>query len=191
MIPKIAVFASGNGSNAQNIAEYFNKRKTAIVDSFFTNNPKAYVIERAKALKIPYFIFNKQEFYHSEKIINLLKQRGIQYIVLAGFLWLIPQNILKEFSQRVINIHPALLPAYGGKGMYGQYVHKAVIKNKEKISGITIHIVNEEYDKGKILFQATCPVYPDDTPKTLEKRVHQLEYHYYPLIIEKLINNKI
>jgi len=182
----LAIFASGSGTNAENIIKYFFNDDFISVSSVFTNNPKAGVIERIKPYNIPVVIFNKDEF-HSKHILNLLCQLNIDVIILAGFLWLIPENIIVNFPNRIINIHPALLPAYGGKGMYGNHVHKKIIDNKETKTGITIHIVNKEYDKGKILFQAVCPVYSSDTIDTLANRVHLLEYTHFPSIIKAFI----
>ena len=145
---RIAIFASGSGSNAQKIMEHFKKHNEAEVAIVLTNNPEAYVLQRADNFEIPTHIFDKYEFYKTESVVSLLKSLEIDIIVLAGFLWLVPQNLLKAFPNKIINIHPALLPKYGGKGMYGDYVHKAVLENKEEESGITIHFVNEHFDEG-------------------------------------------
>ncbi len=187
----IALFASGNGTNVQQIAEYFKENKTILVSCVVVNRKKIFVIERAKKLGLECFYFNREDFYSSDKVLNLLKQRNIDYIILAGFLWLIPQNILSAYQQKIINIHPALLPKYGGKGMFGHNVHEAVIKNHEKESGITIHYVNQEYDKGDIIFQTKCKLTPEDTPDTLAEKIHLLEKEYFPQIIERVINNSI
>jgi phosphoribosylglycinamide formyltransferase 1 len=186
-VARIAVFASGSGSNAQRLAEYFKDSVVCEVSVIYCNNPDAYVLERAKLLGVPAVLFNRDTFYNNTSILNDLKSRQIDWIILAGFLWLIPDYILKSFPQRIINIHPALLPAYGGKGMYGMKVHEAVIAAGEKQSGITIHQVNEIYDKGDIIFQATCQVRPEDTPEKLAAKIHELEYEYLPMLIEKLI----
>ncbi len=186
-IPRIAVFASGSGSNAQRIAEYFAGTGVLEISAIYCNNPEAYVLERAKLLEIPTVLFNRGEFYTSSFVLDDLKTRKIDWIVLAGFLWLIPESILKAFPQRIINIHPALLPAYGGKGMFGMKVHKSVIAAGEKQSGITIHHVNEMYDEGDIIFQATCQVHGGDTPEMLAAKIHELEYEYFPVVIEKLV----
>jgi phosphoribosylglycinamide formyltransferase-1 len=186
---KIAIFASGSGTNARNIIEYFNAKKTAVVSCVLSNKSDAYVLERAQNLNIPTFTFNRQEFYETGKVLDFLVDKGINWIVLAGFLWLVPENIVDSFPGRIVNIHPALLPKHGGKGMYGLNVHKAVIENNEPETGITIHFVNKKYDEGSIIFQTRCRVESDDTPESLADRVHQLEYKYYPLIIEQLINN--
>ncbi len=184
----IAIFASGSGSNAEAIIKYFRNKGQDPVKIILTNNQNAYVIERAKKLSVPFYIFSKKEFYDSDAILKLLKDYKIDFIVLAGFLWLVPKNLLAEYKNRIVNIHPALLPSYGGKGMYGMRVHEAVVRNKESFSGITIHYVDEEYDHGSIIFQAKCIIDPDDTPEIVASKVHNLEYEYYPQIIEKLIN---
>jgi phosphoribosylglycinamide formyltransferase 1 len=182
---KIALFASGSGSNVENIAHFFKNNKYVQPYLVLCNNPKAFVINRAAKLNIPVLVFNKQQFYDTDFIIQQLKFNEIDIIVLAGFLWLIPPSLIEAFPNRIINIHPALLPKYGGKGMYGMKVHQAIIDNKEKESGITIHLVNEEYDKGKILFQAKCNVTPDDKAESVATKVHDLEYKHFPEQIEK------
>ena len=185
---KIAIFASGSGTNAQRIAEYFRMPSSSIcVELILSNNPGAYVLERGKALQIDCITFSREEFYKSDRIPLLLKEREIDFIVLAGFLWLVPDSILKAYSQKILNVHPALLPAYGGKGMYGMKVHEAVIANHDKESGITIHLVDEHYDKGQILFQAKCGIDDFDTPASLAEKIHKLEYAYFPKIIENYI----
>ena len=186
-VKRIAIFASGSGSNAQNIIEYFADNKNIIVDSVWTNNPSAYVLERAKKCGIDSFIFSREEFKSTLFVVEKLKNRNINLIVLAGFLWLIPSNLIQNF--RIINIHPALLPKYGGKGMYGMNVHQAVVENKEIESGISIHFVNEKYDEGEIIFQAVCPVIPSDSPEDVAEKVHQLEYKHFPEVIEKVLIN--
>jgi phosphoribosylglycinamide formyltransferase-1 len=184
---KIAIFASGSGTNAQNIIEYFGNKKTAEVSYVLSNKKDAYVLKRAQNYNIPVHTFERYEFYETDRILNFLKEKGIDWIILAGFLWLIPENIVDSFTNRIINIHPALLPKFGGKGMYGLNVHKAVLDNKEKETGITIHYVNKKYDEGNIIFQTKCRVDESDTPESLAQKVHKLEYKYYPEIIEKLI----
>ncbi|MDR0972094.1 MAG: phosphoribosylglycinamide formyltransferase [Bacteroidales bacterium] len=184
---KIALFASGNGTNVQQIAEYFKNNDNVKIDILIVNRKDAFVIERAKKLKIDYTYYNRENFYNSTKLLNQLKERKIDLIVLAGFLWIIPQNIIENYNNRIINIHPALLPKYGGKGMYGENVHKAVIENKEKESGITIHYVNDKYDEGEIIFQARCIVDEKDTPQMLAEKIHKLEKQYYPKVIEDII----
>jgi phosphoribosylglycinamide formyltransferase-1 len=183
----IAIFASGSGSNAENISRFFSHHAEAEVSLILTNKPDAAVIERAKKLGIPCCVFNRDEFYDTGRVIDELKKFDIDLVVLAGFLWLIPSNLLQNFPQRIINIHPALLPNYGGKGMYGSKVHQAVIDNHERESGITIHFVNEEYDAGDIIFQARCTVDADDTAESLAGKVHELEYRYFPEVIEKTL----
>lgn len=179
----LAIFASGNGSNAENIVKYFKDNSNINVKLILTNNPYAGVIERLKKYNSNVEVFNKTDFYDNNIVLETLKQNNIDVIILAGFLWLVPKKIIDFYNERIINIHPALLPKYGGKGMYGIHVHKKVIENREKYSGITIHLVNEEYDKGKILFQATCNVNSTDTPETLAEKVHQLEYQFFSQII--------
>jgi len=182
---RIAIFASGSGTNAQKIIEYFSASKDVVVDSLWSNNENAYALIRAEKLGIETFTFDSDEFYRSNEILDRLYDHRIDMIVLAGFLWLVPRNLTELFT--VINIHPALLPKYGGKGMYGANVHKAVLASKDKESGITIHQVNQDYDKGKIIFQATCPIMPKDTPETLAVRIHELEHQHYPRVIEEAL----
>ncbi|MFH1120881.1 MAG: phosphoribosylglycinamide formyltransferase [Bacteroidota bacterium] len=184
---RIAIFASGSGSNAEHIAEYFTKGNLAKVEAIYCNNPKAYVIQRATRLNIPLILFDREKFYGEETILRDLLARKTDLIVLAGFLWLIPGNIIRAYRDRIVNIHPALLPEYGGKGMFGMAVHEAVIDAGETESGITIHLIDEVYDKGKILLQAKCPVLPGDTPETLAEKVHRLEYEHFPKVIEKML----
>lgn len=185
---KIAIFASGSGSNAENIIIFFAKNPKIGVDSVFSNVSDAFVLERAKKYNIPTFTFNRNELKQPEFVLAKMKERGIDFIVLAGFLWLMPDSIIQAFPNKIINIHPALLPAYGGKGMYGAKVHEAVIAAKEKKSGITIHYVNEHYDDGAIIFQATCEITPQDTPDTLAAKIHELEYKYFPEVIESVVD---
>lgn len=182
---RIAIFASGSGTNAQKIIEYFSASKEIFVDSLWSNNENAYALIRAEKLGIETFTFDSDELYRSNEILDKLYDHRIDMIVLAGFLWLVPRSLTELFT--VINIHPALLPKYGGKGMYGTAVHKAVLSAGETESGITIHMVNQEYDKGDIVFQAKCPVLPGDTPDTLAARIHELEYQHYPRVIEELL----
>lgn len=184
---KLALFASGNGSNAQRIAEYFRNSGEIRIELILSNKPDAFVLERAFALGIPSVVFNREDFYTTHKVTPILKQKCIDWIILAGFLWMIPQDILEIWSGRIINIHPALLPSYGGKGMYGMKVHEAVISAGETESGITIHHVNDKYDEGEIIFQAKCPVLPGDTAESLAAKVHQLEYEHFPRVIETVI----
>lgn len=154
-----------------------------------SNKPDAFVLERAKNHGIRTYIFNRQQFYETDLISGLLEKNGVTFIVLAGFLWLVPDAILNAYPRRILNIHPALLPKYGGKGMYGMKVHEAVLRSGDPESGITIHYVDEHYDEGSIVFQAKCPVLPGDTPETLASRIHELEYRHYPEIIEKTIRS--
>jgi phosphoribosylglycinamide formyltransferase-1 len=186
----IAIFASGSGTNAQRMIEYFSPIIDINISVLLTNKKNAGVIERAEKLDVPIRIFDREEFYFSNNIVDFLQKESIDWLILAGFLWLIPENLLKKFSERIVNIHPALLPKYGGKGMYGTNVHRAVIDAKEKVSGITIHYVNEEYDKGNIIFQASCTVDETDTPETLAAKIHELEYKHFPVVMENLILNK-
>jgi phosphoribosylglycinamide formyltransferase-1 len=185
----IAIFASGSGSNAENIIRYFSNKNSARVSLVLSNKAEAYVLKRAAALNVDSVFFERKELYENQKVLDYLSRFKIDFIVLAGFLWLIPGNILSGYKKRIVNIHPALLPAYGGKGMYGEAVHKAVIANHEIVSGITIHYVNNLYDEGDIIFQAECTVDPSDTPETLAAKVHILEYEYFPKVIENLILN--
>jgi phosphoribosylglycinamide formyltransferase-1 len=183
----IAILASGSGTNAENIIEYFSNKKTAKVTLVLSNRREAYVLKRAAEHNVKAIFFDRDEFYFNGSVLNQLRSDKIDFLVLAGFLWLVPEEILKEYEGRIINIHPALLPGYGGKGMFGDKVHKAVIENREKESGITIHYVNRYYDEGDIIFQAKCQVEPDDTPDSLASKVHKLEYEFFPKIIEDLI----
>jgi len=183
----IAIFASGSGTNAQKLMEYFSTNKTANVKVVMSNKADAFVLERAKKFSIPTMVFDRDDLYDSGKVLRALLENDIHFIVLAGFLWLIPVEILNHYPGRIVNIHPALLPDYGGKGMYGNRVHKAVLDNNEKESGLSIHYVNERYDEGDIIFQAKCEVKSDDTPESLAERIHKLEHKYYPMIVEKLI----
>lgn len=184
-IGRIALFASGSGTNAQNIIEYFSENESVVIDSLWTNNPKAFALDRAKKFGISTFVFSAEEFRNTNKVVEELQKRKVNLIVLAGFLWLIPANLIQNF--RIINIHPALLPKYGGKGMYGMKVHEAVVQNKDIESGISIHFVNEKYDEGEIIFQAKCAVSPNDLPEDVANKVHQLEYKYFPKVIEKIL----
>ena len=183
----LAIFASGSGSNAENIIRYFAEKPGFRVKKVYCNVPDAYVLERAKKYNVPTQVFNRAEFRNPDIILRQLQEEGTDFIILAGFLWLVPDCITTAYPNRIVNIHPALLPAYGGKGMYGHHVHEAVLAAGEKESGITIHYVNEHYDSGDIIFQATCPVLPDDTPDTLAARVHELEYRHFPRVIEETV----
>lgn len=187
MIKRIAIFASGSGSNAENIYDYFSSNKTVEIASILTNNPSAKVIERAIRLNIEFEVFDKITFFETSRILDYLKAKKIDLIVLAGFLWMVPENLIKTFPNKIINIHPALLPKYGGKGMYGDNVHKAVVANHEQESGITIHFVNERYDEGKIIYQAKCTVEPTDTYLDVANKIHALEYKHFPKVIDEVL----
>lgn len=187
----IAVFASGTGTNTENLITYFKNNPTAKIAYVICNNPNALVLEKAKAHRVPSMVVDKDLLYtDSAKLVNVLKYFNIGYIVLAGFNWLVPTSILEMFPNKIINIHPSLLPKHGGKGMYGMKVHEAVKTSKETETGITIHLVNEKYDEGKILFQEKCTVSENDSPEDIAHKVHQLEYEFYPKIIEKTISNQ-
>jgi phosphoribosylglycinamide formyltransferase 1 len=183
---RIAIFASGSGSNAQKIMEHFKRSNDVEVALILTNNPEAYVLQRADNFEIPSHIFDKKEFYHSEYIVTLLKNLNIDLIVLAGFLWLIPENLLSAFPNKIINIHPALLPKYGGKGMYGDHVHRAVLNASELESGITIHFVNSEFDEGEIIHQSKFKIEKGDDLEMVKFKVQQLEHLHFPKVIESL-----
>lgn len=186
---RVAVFASGSGTNFQQICEYFIEKNSDIkIELLIVNKKNAYVLERAKQLNVKSQYFNREDFYYSDRVVECLKENQIDFIVLAGFLWLIPDNILKEYPNKIINIHPALLPNYGGKGMHGHHVHEAVIAAKEQESGITIHYVNEKYDEGNIIFQAKCEITPEDTPDTLAEKIHLLEKEHFPKVIDNLLS---
>jgi len=185
----IAIFASGSGSNAQNIIEHFNKGNIAAVKLVICNNPKAYVLERAAALGVPAFVLPKEELTSAQpqKLLKLLQENNIDIIILAGYLQKIPEALVSAFKEKIINIHPALLPKFGGKGMYGMHVHRAVVESGETCSGITIHLVDTIYDNGKILFQAQCPVTPCDTPEDVAAKVQALEQQHFPTVIEQYL----
>jgi phosphoribosylglycinamide formyltransferase-1 len=183
---RIVVFASGSGTNAENIIKFFNHTTIAKVTQVLCNNEQAKVFERCKNLNINCLLFNKNDFLKEDTILNLLKQNA-DYIVLAGFLWKVPTKIIEAFPKKIINIHPALLPKYGGKGMYGMNVHSAVKENNEKETGITIHYVNENYDEGAIIYQAKTALNTDDTTETIAEKIHILEQRYFPRIIESVI----
>ena len=182
----IALFASGSGSNVENIIRYFRNDTNLNFPLIISNKQDAFVHERAKKLQVPSFFYRKDSFENGEVLAFLLKNK-IDFIVLAGFLLKVPDNIIHAYPNKIINIHPALLPKFGGKGMYGSHVHEAVVDNKETESGITIHYVNEDYDKGQIIFQAKCDVLPTDTPEDVAAKVHELEYRYFPEVIKNLI----
>lgn len=186
---QIAIFASGTGSNAQQIINYFRNSATVKVSLIACNKPGAGVLTIAEQEQIATLIIEKEPFFRGDGYAEELRKRGIQWIILAGFLWKVPVALIKAFPGRIINIHPALLPKYGGKGMYGHFVHEAVIAAREKESGITIHIVDEQFDHGQPIYQSTCPVDPEDTPESLAKKVQILEHKHYPEVIANLVEN--
>lgn len=184
---RIVIFASGSGTNAENLIRYFNNKDLASVIQVLTNNPHARVLERCKDSEVSALSFNRIAFSESPDVLNILKASQPDLIVLAGFLWKFPDFILHEFPDKVINIHPALLPKYGGKGMYGKFVHDAVLAHKETETGITIHYVNEHYDEGAIIFQVKCEVMPSDTSETVAAKIHNLEMEHFPKVVERLL----
>lgn len=183
----IAIFASGAGSNARRIIEYFKDSETVKIALIVCNKPGAGVLNIAQEHGIPTLLIEKEQFFRGNAYVDELREYHIDFIVLAGFLWKVPSALIRAFTEKIINIHPALLPKYGGKGMYGQFVHEAVIGAKDPESGITIHFVDEQYDHGSTIFRITCPVLPDDTPASLAQRIHELEHKHYPMVIEKLL----
>ena len=185
---RVVIFASGSGSNAENLIKFFHNSDNASVVQVLTNNPHAKVLDRCKRLKVSALSFNRIAFTQTEDVLNILKSSNPDLIVLAGFLWKFPENILKNFPNKVINIHPALLPKFGGKGMYGMNVHKAVVENKETETGITIHYVNENYDEGAIIFQAKCKVEASDSAEDVAAKIHKLEMEHFPKVIDRLLN---
>ena len=184
---KIAIFGSGSGTNAENIMQYFNGNLSIEVALVLSNKADAYILERARLHHIPSAVFTKTDFNNTLKLLSLLKECEVDFIVLAGFLLQIPVDLIHAYPNKIINIHPALLPKYGGKGMYGDRVHEAVIASGDKFSGITIHYIDEHYDSGSIIFQAKCDVLTTDTPNDLATRIHALEYKYFPKVIEDTI----
>ena len=190
MKKNIAIFASGSGSNAENIIRYFQENDLIRVALVLSNRSDAYVLERAHRLQVPSEVFLKEDWVSGEQILALLHEYHIDFIVLAGFLVRVPERLLHAYPDKIINIHPALLPKFGGKGMYGDRVHEAVVAAGETESGITIHYINEHYDEGDTIFQAKCPVLPDDSAIDVAQKVHSLEYKHYPLIIERTILGK-
>ncbi|WP_073400612.1 phosphoribosylglycinamide formyltransferase [Bacteroides luti] len=184
---KIAIFGSGSGTNAENIMQYFNGNLSIEVALVLSNKADAYILERARLHHIPYAVFTKTDFNNTVELLSLLKEHEVDFIVLAGFLLQIPVDLIHAYPNKIINIHPALLPKYGGKGMYGDRVHDAVIASGDKFSGITIHYIDEHYDSGSIIFQAKCDVLTTDTPNDLATRIHALEYKYFPKVIEDTI----
>jgi len=185
---RIAIFASGSGSNAENIANYFKSNPEIEISIILSNKKDAFVLERADKLNIPSQVFTRKDFYETNNIIDLLKTKEIDLVVLAGFMWLVPESLIKAFPNAILNIHPALLPNYGGKGMYGMHVHNAVINSGDKESGITIHVVNEKYDDGETVLQETCKIEANDTPEDLANKIHELEYKHFPRTVENYLN---
>ena len=187
MKKRIAIFASGYGSNAQKIMEHFKHSDVAEVVLLLSNNSDAYVLQRADNFEVPTHVFDRHSFYHTDEVLNILSNLQVDLIVLAGFLWLVPQNLLQKFPNQIINIHPALLPKYGGKGMYGDKVHQAILAAKEKESGITIHFINEKFDEGEVIHQARFKIDPEDTLDIIKFKGQQLEHQHYPRIIESIV----
>lgn len=186
---RVVIFASGSGSNAENLIRFFQNSDNASVIQVLTNNPRAKVLDRCKILNISALSFNKNAFVETNDVLNILKSNTPDLIVLAGFLWKFPAHILEIFPNKVINIHPALLPKFGGKGMYGIHVHNAVVNQKETETGITIHYVNEHYDEGAIIFQAKCEVKASDSAEDVAAKIHKLEMEHFPEVVEKLLKN--
>lgn len=187
---QIILFASGDGTNAENIIHYFENNKRLSVVGIFTNNPKAGVIKRAEKLSMPLFLFSRPMLYENGEVLQKLLKINPDLIVLAGLLWKIPSAIIDAFPKKIINIHPALLPKFGGKGMFGMNVHKAVLAACEQESGITIHWVDNRYDHGSIISQFKCPISTDETPESLALKIHHLEYDHYPVVIEEIVKNR-
>lgn len=184
---RLVIFASGSGTNAEEIFKFFNNHQQISVAGLLSNNPEAYALARAANHGVPTMVFDRKQFRETDEVVRWLKAKEVTHIVLAGFLWLIPENLIRTYPGKIINIHPALLPKFGGKGMYGMKVHEAVKAAGEIETGITIHEVNEQYDEGRILFKAICPVMPEDTPEAIANKVHQLEYAWYPNVIENWV----
>ena len=187
MKKNIAIFASGSGSNTENIIRYFRENEAIQVSLVLSNRSDAYVLERAHRLGVPCNVFPKEDWMAGDEILAVLQEYHIDFVVLAGFLVRVPDLLLHAYPNKIINIHPALLPKFGGKGMYGDRVHEAVVAAGEKESGITIHYINERYDEGNIVFQAACPVRPPDSPEDVAKKVHALEYEHFPRVIERVL----
>ena len=183
----IAVFASGSGTNAGKLIAHFRNHPSVSISLIVCNNPKAKVLDIAAENNIDILFIERERFFQGDGYLEVLKQKHIEWIVLAGFLWKVPERLIKAYAERIVNIHPALLPKYGGKGMYGKHVHEAVIAAKERTSGITIHLVDEIYDHGRVIFQAECAVDPSDTPETLAKKIQELEHEYFAQVLEQLI----
>lgn len=188
MRKNIAIFASGSGTNAENIINYFKENDEVTIKLVVSNKSDAFVLERAKRLNVSSAICPKADWITGEKILDLMKENEIDFIVLAGFLLKVPHILVEAYPQRIVNIHPALLPKHGGKSMYGNKVHEAVVADGDKESGITIHFIDEHYDQGQTIYQAKCEVLPTDTPEDVATKVHALEYKWFPLIIERVVS---
>ncbi|HAP70655.1 MAG TPA: phosphoribosylglycinamide formyltransferase [Flavobacteriales bacterium] len=186
---RIAIFASGTGTNAARIIEYFKGHKTIEVSLVLSNNSKAPVLDKATNADVETYTFNRETFYNTNQVLNKLNSAKIDMVILAGFMWLVPENLVHAYSDHIMNIHPALLPKYGGKGMYGMHVHRAVKEAGETETGVTIHLVNKEYDKGRILAQAKCVIDKKDTPEIIAEKIHALEYANFPVEIERYLLN--
>jgi len=184
---RIVIFASGSGSNAENLVHFFQDNNHIEVVQILTNNPHAKVLDRAKRLDISAIAFNRKAFSKTDDVLNIIKLQQPDLIVLAGFLWKIPESFIKAFPNKIINVHPALLPKFGGKGMYGMHVHEAVVVQKEIETGITIHYVNENYDEGAIIFQAKCDVLTSDSAQDVAAKIHELEMEHFPKVVEELL----
>lgn len=187
---RLAILGSGNGTNAQQISEYFADRNDVEVACIIYNVRDAYIAERAKNLGIEARYFGRKDFYENGSVLQYLHEKKADWVILAGFLWLVPEDMLAAYPNRIINIHPALLPNYGGKGMYGHHVHEAVVAAHEPESGITIHIVDNHYDRGTTLFQARCTVDADETPDSLAAKIHLLEKEHFPRVIDETIHSR-
>jgi formyltetrahydrofolate-dependent phosphoribosylglycinamide formyltransferase len=187
----IAIFASGAGSNALKIMQHFEEHPTISVHLIVCNKPGAGVIHHAEKQGVPVLLIEKERFFRGDAYIPVLQQHRISFIVLAGFLWKIPAALVAAYPNKMLNIHPALLPNFGGKGMYGEYVHRAVLDSGEKESGISIHLVNEHFDEGEVIFQSSCPIEANETPHSLAQKIHQLEHAHYPRVIEQFVQEKI
>lgn len=187
MKKRIAIFASGSGSNAQKLMEHFKRSNEIEISLVLTNNADAYVLQRADNFEIPTHIFDRNEFYHTDEVVDLLKNLEIDFIVLAGFLWLIPKSLIHAYPGRIVNIHPAILPKFGGKGMYGDHVHHAVMAAGETEGGITIHYVNENYDEGEYIYQARYRIDKNDNLEMVKFKGQQLEHQHYPRIVETIV----
>jgi phosphoribosylglycinamide formyltransferase 1 len=188
---RIAIFASGSGTNAEEIFKYFKTNPSIEVVGLLSNNPEAYALQRAKNYGVATFTFTRSQFRETTEVVDWLKERKVTHIVLAGFMWLIPHYLIQAFPDKIVNIHPALLPKFGGKGMYGMHVHEAVKTAGETETGITIHLVNEQYDEGRVLFQATCEIFQSDTANDIAAKVHTLEYRHYPPVIERWVMSNV